>query len=208
VGDVEQEGLEDLFSARCMRDLGVELQAVDAAGLVGDGAERGALARAERLEARRHGLDAIAVAHPHLDRLALGEALKDARGPGDGDRGGAILALGGALDAGAEQVSGELEPVTDAQDGHADIEERGVHARRARAVDAGRAAREDDRPRGHPPELAQGEVEGMDLAVHAALADPARDELGVLRSEIEDQDCAIAPFEHACGYHGRGRVAR
>ncbi len=28
----------------------------------------------------------------------------------------------------------------------------------------------------------------MDLAVHRLLADPARDELGVLRTEIEDDD--------------------
>ena len=32
-------------------------------------------------------------------------------------------------------------------------------------------------------------VPGPDLAVHADLADAAGDELGVLRSEVEDQNC-------------------
>ncbi len=40
-------------------------------------------------------------------------------------------------------------------------------------------------------DLLERDVAGMDLAVDAALADAARDELGVLRAEVEDQD-AIA----------------
>jgi hypothetical protein len=34
-------------------------------------------------------------------------------------------------------------------------------------------------------------VPGPDLAVHADLADAARDQLGVLRAEIEDQDLVV-----------------
>ena len=44
---------------------------------------------------------------------------------------------------------------------------------------------------------ATGMVDGHDLAVDPRLADPAGDELGVLRAEVDDQ--------HGVGGGGRGR---
>ena len=51
-----------------------------------------------------------------------------------------------------------------------------------------RAAREDDRARGHGADLLEGHRAGVDLAVDALLADAAGDELRVLRAEVEDED--------------------
>src|SRR5690606_12579835 len=47
LGDVEEEGAEDVETARGVRDLRVELEAVDAPLVVGDGAEGGVLARSD-----------------------------------------------------------------------------------------------------------------------------------------------------------------
>ena len=47
-------------------DFGVIHQAVETAFVVGNGSERGALGGRDGLETRRRGVDAVAVAHPHL----------------------------------------------------------------------------------------------------------------------------------------------
>src|SRR6185436_12203065 len=51
-----------------------------------------------------------------------------------------------------------------------------------------RAAREDDAPRLPHADIVVGDVPGKDFAVDAELAHAARDQLGVLGAEIEDQD--------------------
>ena len=81
--------------------------------------------------------------------------------------------------------------------GTPEIEERAVDRGRVLGVDARRAAGENDRARPHGADLLEGERAGVDLAVDALLADAPRDELGVLRAEVEDED------EFADGRHAR-----
>ena len=64
----------------------------------------------------------------------------------------------------------------------------GIAARRALGLHRGRAAREDDAPRGEAADLLRGQVRAVDLAVDAQLADAPGDQLGVLAAEVEDQD--------------------
>jgi len=69
-----------------------------------------------------------------------------------------------------------------------DAEQLRVGGRHALAVDRIGPAREDDplgAPLADPLHRARGR---MDLAVDVGLAHPARDELGVLRAEIDDED--------------------
>ena len=54
------------------------------------------------------------------------------------------------------------------------------------------AAREDDSLRLEAPDELVGNVVRMDLAVDLGFADPAGDELRVLRPEIENQDFLVA----------------
>src|SRR5262249_5173736 len=72
--DVEQERGEDLGAARGVYDLGMELDAVDLALRVVDRTKLGVRRDADRREARGHRRDPVAVAHPNVERLALGEA--------------------------------------------------------------------------------------------------------------------------------------
>ena len=68
------------------------------------------------------------------------------------------------------------------------IEQRRVDLRGALGVHRRRAAGEDDRLRALGEHLRDRHRRRHDLAEDPALADPPRDELGVLRAEVHDQD--------------------
>jgi len=64
-----------------------------------------------------------------------------------------------------------------------------------------RPAGQDDSPRLELPDRFRFDIPGMDLAVHADLADPARDQPVVLGAEIQDQDPVgmnIVMGRHGC----------
>src|SRR5207237_10574775 len=61
-------------------------------------------------------------------------------------------------------------------------------------------------PEGAHPGVAH--VPGVDLAVHAELAHAAGDELGVLRTEVEDQDPVRVNVGVRSGAGGRGAAPR
>ena len=63
----------------------------------------------------------------------------------------------------------------------------GVERRRTLDVHALRAARQDDRRRGALLHLGGGDAVRHDLGVHPQLAHAPGDELGVLRTEVDDQ---------------------
>src|SRR6266480_2819039 len=72
--------------------------------------------------------------------------------------------------------------------------EAGVPVRGGLLVDAGRSSREDER-RGRPvADRLPGRGPCDQFAVDASLADPARDQLAVLRSEIEDQHQVLCRY--------------
>ena len=99
-----------------------------------------------------------------------------------------VLAVRRAINGPAEQLGHELQPVADTQDRDAHLEDAAVDERRARLLDAERAAREHDPARLEGADLLHGHRAGVDLAVNVQLADAAGNELRVLRAEIEDED--------------------
>src|SRR5262245_7399829 len=114
--------------------------------------------------------------------------MKDAFGFLDGDARRAVLPRVRAFDLAAEFVREELEAVADAGHRNAELDDPRVHRGRAVVVDARRPAREDDRARIHRPDRVEGNGAGLDLAVDVLLADSSRNQLRVLRPEIEDED--------------------
>ena len=82
----------------------------------------------------------------------------------------------------------ELEAVADAEDGEAGGEDGGVGLRGVGVVDAGGAAGEDDAARVQREDLGERRGAGEDDGEDVELADAARDELRVLRAEVEDDD--------------------
>ena len=89
---------------------------------------------------------------------------------------------------GAEQVTGKLHAVADAQDGDAKIKESGVAMRGARRVNAGGSAGEDQALGMQFSDAGRRQVVAHDLAEDVLLAHPPGDQLGVLRAEVEDED--------------------
>ena len=93
----------------------------------------------------------------------------------------------GALDEPAERVREQLHPVADAEHRNAQLEQRMVERGRAVGVHRGRAAGQDQSLRRAPRDLLGAHVGRQQLREDAALADPARDQLRVLATEVDDQ---------------------
>ena len=137
--------------------------------------------------ARRRG-HLVAVAHPHVEVLALAHLPERSDRLEDLESRVAILAVGCPVDGAAQQLGHELQPVADAQHRHTQLEHGAVDERRAGLLDAERAPGEDDPARSKGADLLHRHRARVDFAVHVQLANAARDQLRVLRTEIEDED--------------------
>ncbi len=85
---------------------------------------------------------------------------------------------------------------------YAEFEDALRSAWRVAVGDRFRAAREDDAAGPEGADFGLAHVPGMDLAVHAELAHAAGDELGVLRTEVQDQDAVgvdVGMSRRRCG---------
>ena len=184
--DVAEEALEDVLPVRRVDDLGVELDAVDAALDRLERRDRRLRRRGERREARRRRVDGVAVRHPA--RLLGRQAGEQPPGLAHHQLRAAELPHLRALDAPAERERHELHAVTDAQHGDPELEQLGVELRRAVGVHRRRAAGEDQPLRLAAPDLLGPDVVRQQLAEDAALADAPRDELRVLPAVVEDDD--------------------
>ena len=141
------------------------------------------------------------MAHPDL--RGLGQAVEQrTRRLGDRELGKAVLADVGLGDVPAQVQRHLLDAVAEAQDGDAQLEHGRVHVRRALGVHARRPAREDQRSRSAARDLLGGDVERHDLRVDPGLSDATRDELRVLRPEVQDEDgrlILVLELRHASG---------
>src|SRR5690606_14773429 len=184
-----------------MHHLGMELHAVDAPPVIGDGGKGRALADrhdAETLGQFRHP---VAMAHPDLVLLAgIPEAVEAVAALADIEHSAAAFAVMAALPLPAELGADGLLTVADAEDREAEIEHLLRGARRVFLGGGCRAAGED-----HAFQPAMGAVglqrlagflEGHDLAVDARLPHAAGDELGDLRTEIYNKNA----FRHRRSY--------
>src|SRR5689334_10769938 len=100
----------------------------------------------------------------------------------------AVLALLAVRDLASELIAHGLQTVTDAKDRNAELENRGIGQRRVLRVHAARAAAEDQSLGLERAELGRLGVVAQDLGEDVALADTSRNDLGVLRTEIENDD--------------------
>src|SRR5437868_2812676 len=98
--------------------------------------------------------------------------------------GAAILASRSALDVPAEGLADQLHAVADAEHGNAKLENGWIATRRTRLINARGTAGEDDALGSEFLDPGGRHVVPHDLAVHALLADPPGDQLGVLRAKV------------------------
>ena len=191
-----EEVLERALTERRVPDLGVPLHSVEAPLAVLEGRD-GSTGRArEHVEPGGRSGDGDAMAHPHA--LLGGRAGEQVTRAVDLDTRVAVLALRCGIDLCAERVRHRLEAVADTEHGHAGVEQRCVDRRSALLEDARRATREDHCSGVLREHLLDGPRVRHDLGVHASLAHAARDELGVLRAVVDDEDGAVGD----CGHGG------
>ena len=95
---------------------------------------------------------------------------------------------GAGLDATAELRGHGLHAVADAEHRDAELEHGRRRSRRAGLRDRLGATRQDDAARTEGSHRVVTRVPRVDFAIDAELAHAARDQLRVLRAEIEDQD--------------------
>ena len=186
--DVEREVPQQLLAAIGVRDFGVEQQRVVAALRRFHHRDRRVVAGRGDRESRRRRGDEVAVARPHLHLVghALQHPRRDRRVAAHQRM--AELAMRGAAERAAEHVGHQLHAVADAERRHAEVEHGAIAVRRALFVDAARAAGQDDADRLLGLDRVERGVERQDLAVDRQLAQTARDQLGKLRAEIQDED--------------------
>ena len=185
-GTLVEEVLQGVLAELGVAHLGVPLQAVEATlarlegrdgGLGGGGRDGEALGRA---------LDGVTVAHPH--DLVVGGAAEQAGVTGHGGLGVPVLAGAGTTDCAAEGVGHGLEAVADTQDGHASLKNRGIDGGRTLLVHGRRATGQDDGRGLLGEHVRHAHGVGDDLGVDVGLTHAARDQLGVLRAEVNDED--------------------
>ena len=170
-----------------MDDLGVELDSVEVARRHVHGAEFRVAARAEDFESPlRHFRDLVAVGHPHLN--ARRKPHEELPGFDDVEDRLAVFACFSAGDLSPEGLDHELQPVADPENRDSKFKDGRVALRRIRGIDARGAAREDDSFRILRPDRRRRRMVRHDFAVDPAFADPAGDQLTVLRTEIENDD--------------------
>ncbi len=108
--------------------------------------------------------------------------------------GAAEFAVMAALDLAAELRRHRLLAVADAEHRHAGVVDRFGRERRVLVEHRGRPARQDHRLRLHGEEGFFRLLERHDLAIDLLLPHPARDELGDLGAEIDDEDFVVQNF--------------
>jgi len=187
-----EEVLEDIDAFLGVRDLGVELDALEkGVPFQGDGDAIEIPPR--HLAALGEDADGVGMAHPDLG-MAF-QTIENAVDPGfDHQGGGTVFARVPGGDFATELAVEQLHPVTDSENGDAQGDEViEIDVRRTGFAGGARAARKDH-GRGRSG-LAQF-LRLIKFGEITELTDPAHDELGVLRAEIDDGDGMV---------HERGR---
>ena len=151
--------------------------------------------------------DPVAVAHPHRILFALApHAFEQWRVLGDRHFGATEFAMMPALDLATELVRHRLLAVADAEHRHARFIDRFRRERRILIENRRGPAREDDGLRLHLTESSFGLLVRNDLGIDLFLPDPARDELGDLGAEIDDQNLVVHGRRVCPNVSGIGRA--
>jgi hypothetical protein len=201
-GDLTHETSEDFRPLQRVCDFGMELHAVEPARLVRDGSQRRVVACGDGSESRRQRNHVIAMAHPHIEhaptrRISIVfEAVEQSRRRGRADLRGTEFSARRGLDATAQLRRHGLHAITDPEHGHAHLEyHRGCRGA-TRVVHRLGSAGQDHRRGCETRDLCRVDVAAVDFRVNADFAHAARDQLCVLRAEIQDQNAIGVNIGH------------
>ncbi len=203
-----------------MGDFRVELDAVEAFFIVGHAGDGAAAGGGGRHETRRHLADTVTVAHPHVQvflalLFVIDDAVQQAVLFRLGDPGVAEFVLFTGNHLAAQLLGHGLHAVADTQHRNAGLEYRIGGTGRFGGGDRLRATGKNDALGRKLADFLGGHVEGTDFTVHADFPHPAGDQLGVLGTEVQNQDALGMDILHGslsagawlagCKYKGRLR---
>ena len=195
--DAMGEVFQNLAAMIGMDDLGVELHAVVRQHSRAHGGDGRVVGVGDDLVVVRQAGQVVAVAHPDL--RARRDARQQIRVVVDVEVGASELAAAGPFDAAAEGVGHRLEAVADAQNRHRravgamHLEEGRVELGSTLVVDRTGAARENQPEGPHRFHLSRIDRAGVDLRKNTGLAHAPRNELRILRAEIQDDNSLVHP---------------
>ena len=153
-----------------------------------DGGKRAVRTGANAAKTVGQRFDPIAVAHPHGEVFAGRKAGKQLRGRFQANGRPAVFAMAGRHHLATQEQAGELNAIANPQDGHIQAEDLRRDPGRALVIHGRWSTGQDDPRRLHGADAFEGQIERVDFRIHILLAHPARDELGVLRTEIENEN--------------------
>ena len=183
--DAEEEVVDHPLAVGRMHHLGVELDQVVGMDAVQRRRERAIRGVGDRDPVLAERLHLVAMAHPGAE--ALRHACEQRRALVDHERGRPVLGGLRLGDLPSHELRGRLEAVADPQQGFPQPVDARVRQRRFGAIAARRRAGEDERARLERRDVSDGRSAGHDLGIDAGLAHAPRDQIRVLRAEIEDQ---------------------
>jgi len=186
VEKILQEGL----AAGRVDHFRVKLDAVKAALGVGHGGNGGIGTACQNPEPRRKLEDPVPVAHPDPHAFGL-DVPEELRGVLDLDQGMTVFPPIGPFHGPSQLPGHELHSVADTQDGDAQAKEAGIGKRGVQIVNPGGSSRKENPLGPKGADLFQRQVEGMNLAIDVTLPHPPGNELGVLGTEVEDEDTVL-----------------
>src|SRR5215475_1528222 len=170
-----------------MGDFGMELNAIQPARGILHGGDGCIVSASDALEPGRQLLDPVTVAHPHRD-LAGRQTLEKWTTCIDQELGMAILSLSRRGHPTAELMGHQLHTIAYAEDRSLYLKELSADRRGFWLVNAGRPPRKDNAARIEAAQRRLRQVIWVNLAVDMALPDAPCNELGILRTKIEDDD--------------------
>ena len=197
IADIEHEALDDCLALQRVGDFGMKLQRIEFARLIGHRGDRRCGIARDHLEAGRQSGHLVAMAHPYVEQsVAFGahavlDVPEQRRMASRTHFGIAEFAHFTAFDLAAELLGHGLHAVADAKHRHSELEYGRGRARRATLPHGCRSAGQDHTLRRELANEIVGNIVRLQLAIDVAFAHPARDQLRVLRAEIEDEDFLV-----------------
>ncbi len=189
LADLADKGIDEDFSPRRVIDLRMELDAVKVAACILDGGHRRIVCLGHNFKSQRYFFHMIAVAHP--DRTFPLNKKTAPKGPWfvlADQVGMAVFTFAGRYNLSPEVTGQELHAIADAEDRNAQFEEGFLYCWRAVIINGFGAARENYALRVIFPDGFNIHVKGMQFAIYMGFTDTPRNQLGVLGTEIKDEN--------------------
>src|SRR6266496_3414993 len=180
-----------------MRDLGMKLQAVESPLRIFDGGERRATGVRSDTESTWQRCYFITVTIPDIHLHA--QAVKKLRPVSYLQYPGPVLAASSVADLTAEVMRHLHQAVTNSKDRDSQSKNIWINLGRTDFVNAGRAARQNDAIWLFARNGVSRSIEADNLRIDLQLTNASADDLGVLRTEIENENFRM--FRRGLGLH-------